>query len=61
MAHDDQEWWYNHTTGEVERGKQSLASDLYGPYDSEHEARRAPEIARERAAAWQAEDDAEER
>ena len=31
MAHDDQEWWYNHTTGEVERGKQSLASDLYGP------------------------------
>lgn len=57
MAHaEQQQWWYNHKTGEVEQGKQSLGSDRDGPYATEAEARRAPEIAAERARAWAAEE-----
>jgi hypothetical protein len=50
------EWWYNNKTGVVEEGPQSLGSDRDGPYASEAEARRAPEIAAERARLWAAED-----
>ena len=53
------QWWYNHRTGEVEEGPQSLGSDRDGPYASREEAARAPEIARERARAWAAEEAAE--
>jgi len=57
VAHgDEQQWWYNHKTGEVEQGKQSLGSERDGPYATEAEARRAPEIAAERARAWAAEE-----
>lgn len=51
------EWFYNYKTGEVVEGRQSLGSDLDGPYSSREEAERAPEIAQERADAWNAEDD----
>jgi len=54
------EWWYNHKTGEVEEGPQSLGSDRDGPYATREDAARAPEIAQERAAAWAAEDEYEE-
>lgn len=54
------EWWYNHKTGEVEEGPQSLGSDRDGPYASRADAERAPEIARERARAWAAEEAAED-
>jgi hypothetical protein len=50
------EWWYNHKTGEVEEGPQSLGSERDGPYASKADAARAPEIAAERARAWAAED-----
>jgi len=50
------EWWYNHKTGEVEEGPQSLGSERDGPFTSKAEAARAPEIAKERARAWAAED-----
>jgi hypothetical protein len=61
MAGDrEQTWWYNHKTGEVEEGPQSLGSDRDGPYVSREEAARAPEIARERARRW-AEEEAEGR
>ena len=50
------EWWYNHVTGEVEEGAQSLGSDRDGPYASREEAARAPEIAKERSRAWAAEE-----
>jgi hypothetical protein len=53
------EWWYNHKTGEVEEGPQSLGSDRDGPYASREDAERAPEIAQERAAAWAAEDESD--
>jgi hypothetical protein len=54
------EWYYNHKTGEVEEGAQSLGSDRDGPYASREEAARAPEIAKERARAWAAEEAAED-
>ena len=53
----DEKWWYNHQTGEVEYGRQSLSMDRDDPFDSEEEATRAPEIARERAAKWAAEEE----
>lgn len=53
------EWWYNHKTGEVEEGPQSLGSERDGPFATREEAERAPETARERSRAWAAEDDAE--
>ena len=53
------EWWYNHRTGEVEEGPQSLGSERDGPFASREEAARAPEIAQERARAWAAEDESD--
>jgi hypothetical protein len=53
------EWWYNHVTGEVEEGPQSLGIDRDGPFATREEAARAPEIAQERARRWAAEDAAE--
>jgi len=54
---DPLHWWYNHKTGDVEHGPQSLGSERDGPYATEADARRAPEIARERARAWAAEEE----
>ncbi|MDM4761966.1 methionine aminopeptidase [Galbitalea sp. SE-J8] len=54
------EYWYNHKTGEVEEGPQSLGSDRDGPFATREEAARAPQIAQERARAW-AEEDAADR
>ena len=51
------QWWYNHKTDEVEHGPQSLGSDRDGPYATEADARRAPQIARERARAWAADEE----
>lgn len=52
-------WWYNHRTGEVEEGPQSLGSDRDGPFETKRDAERAPEIAAERAKAWRDEEDNE--
>ena len=51
------DWFYNIRTGEVEEGRQSLASDLDGPFATREEAARAPEIIAERSRKW-AEDEA---
>jgi hypothetical protein len=48
--------FYNIKTGEVEEGRQSLASDLDGPFATREEAERAPEIIAERSRKWAAED-----
>lgn len=53
------EWWYNHKTGEVEEGPQSLGKDRHGPFDTPEEAARALEIAKQRAQDWEDEDAAE--
>ncbi|RZS58982.1 hypothetical protein EV141_0195 [Microcella putealis] len=49
-------WWYNHKTGEVEEGPQSLGGDRYGPFASREEAERAPETLLRRAAEWEADE-----
>jgi hypothetical protein len=54
-------WWYNHRTGEVEEGPQSLGSDRDGPFASREDAERAVEIARERARRWRDEEEREGR
>jgi hypothetical protein len=54
------EWYYNHKSGEVEEGPQSLGTDRDGPYATREEAARAPEIAKERARAWAAEEAADD-
>ena len=55
----EKQWWYNHKTGEVEEGPQSLGSDRDGPYATREDAARAPEIARERSRQWAAEEQAD--
>lgn len=60
MSGDEQKYWYNPTTGQVERGMVSPAVDRVGPFDTEAEAARAPEILRERSRAWAAEEAAED-
>lgn len=52
MAEDSEKYWYNLTTGEVERGYVSPHVDRAGPFDTAEEAARAPEIIRERSRAW---------
>ncbi|QYH36045.1 methionine aminopeptidase [Salinibacterium sp. M195] len=50
------QWWFNHKTGEVEEGPQSLGVDRDGPYDTREQAEHAPQIAAERARKWANED-----
>ena len=54
------EYWFNTETGAVEMGKQTLASNRLGPFESEADARRALEIIQERATAIREQDEAEE-
>ena len=56
---DDNKYWYNLNTGQVERGYTSPSADRAGPFDTEAEAARAPETMRERSRAW-AEEEARE-
>ncbi len=52
MSGDDEKYWYNLKTGQVERGFQTAAFDRAGPFDTPEEAARAPEVIRERSRAW---------
>jgi hypothetical protein len=56
MSYDEDKYWYNLKTGEVEHGPQSLGIDRAGPFDTAEEAARAPETIAERSRAWAAED-----
>lgn len=58
MAKADHKWYFNVATGEVTQGKQSGWENRMGPYDSEEEARHALDIAEQRNAAADAQDDA---
>lgn len=52
-------YWYNLTTGQVEsEDNKSQSDDLMGPYDSQAEAAKALETARQRTEAWDEEDKA---
>lgn len=57
MSADSEKYWYNLTTGAVERGFASPAVDRAGPFDTAEEAAHAPELLKERSRAW-AEDEA---
>lgn len=57
---DHDKYWFNTRTGEVEHGKQSLASELLGPFDTEAEAARATDKLAENARKWAAEEAAED-
>ena len=57
FAFDNEKYWYNMSTGEVEFGMASPGSERIGPFDTEAEAARAPEVLRERSRAWADEDD----
>lgn len=59
MSGDSEKWWYNLSSGEVERGFASPAIDRAGPFDTPEEAARAPQLLRERSRAW-AEEEARE-
>jgi hypothetical protein len=56
MTVDEEKYWYNLKTGEVERGPQSLGIDRAGPFDTAEEAAKAPEVIKERSRAWAEED-----
>ena len=56
-ADGSQRWWYDPRSGNVEEGMMPHGKHRDGPYRTRDDALRAPEIARERAAAWNAEDD----
>ena len=56
MSNDSEKYWYNLKTGAVEKGFESPAPDRAGPFDTPEEAARAPEVIRERARAWAAEE-----
>lgn len=55
-APQDEEYWYNTKTQQVEKGRQSSWENRMGPYDTEGEARAALDTAAERSAQWDDED-----
>ena len=59
MAKDSEKYWYNLTTGAVEKGFESPAVDRAGPFDTAEDAAAAPALLRERSRAW-AEEEARE-
>lgn len=59
MTTSEEKYWFNLRTGRVERGYESPAVDRAGPFDTEAEAARAPEVIAARSRAW-AEEEARE-
>ena len=57
MTGGSEKYWYNLTTGKVEKGFESPAIDRAGPFDTAEEAANAPQVLKERSRAW-AEDEA---
>jgi hypothetical protein len=46
-------WWYNIRTRRVEFGLQSKSLDRVGPFETEEQAKNAPQLIAERAAKWE--------
>lgn len=57
MAAEENQWYFDPSTGTVSQGKQSGWENRMGPYDSEAEARAALEIAAARNQSADNEDD----
>ncbi|KAA9135736.1 SPOR domain-containing protein [Microbacterium caowuchunii] len=56
MSDDSEKYWYNLTTGAVERGFASPAIDRAGPFETPEEAANAPELLKQRSRQWAEED-----
>ncbi len=56
---DDEQWWYNDRTGEVEHGPQSLGVDRIGPFRTREEAAHALDTIAARARDWEDEESEE--
>ncbi|MDR6866123.1 hypothetical protein J2Y69_000708 [Microbacterium resistens] len=56
MADDDNKYWFNLRTGEVEFGMLSPSADRVGPFDTADAAAKAPEKLEENSRAWAAAD-----
>ena len=56
---EEGKYWYNVSTGSIEKGPQSDWTKLLGPYDTEEEARNAMSKVQARNEAWDAEDEEE--
>jgi len=52
---EEQEYWFNTKTGQVEQGKQSLAFYRIGPFKTRAEAELALETLAKRSEDWQEE------
>ena len=52
MTRDSEKYWYNLSTGEVEKGFASPAIDRAGPFDTPEEAAKAPDVLKQRSKAW---------
>jgi hypothetical protein len=52
---EGQRWWFNRRTRTVEEGERPHGAFRDGPYPTREAAERAPQIARGRAAEWNAE------
>jgi hypothetical protein len=51
------QWWYNVTSGQVERDdERGPGGDLMGPYDTQEAAEQALQTARDRTEQWDAQD-----
>jgi hypothetical protein len=53
---DDDKYWYNTKTGQVEHGMVSPSAERAGPYDTAEEAAKAPDRIRENSRRWANED-----
>lgn len=56
---DEEHWWFNTKTQQAEFGRLTGSLNRIGPFATEEEARRALEVARERARQWRAEEESE--
>ena len=59
MSDDNEKYWYNLETGQVEKGYESPAIDRAGPFDTAEEAANAPQLLKQRAKQW-AEEEAQD-
>jgi len=53
---EEQEYWFNTKTGQVEEGKQTLAFYRIGPFSTRSEAEHALETLAKRSSEWKEED-----
>jgi hypothetical protein len=56
---EQEQFWFNLSTGKVEKGLKSKSLDRIGPFKTESEAAKALEIVKSRTKQWQEEEESE--